>query len=126
MPDIPTYVKVEGIYERVYAITQTYDMRLPEVTIFPTELGGIVLKTTQISDNKFEFKSEGILKPNFPRGKIYEIKVHDLQVWKEDRRTVGKNIYLNGILLKAVYFIGDQELAKFRIDKYGNVYDVFD
>lgn len=126
-PDIPIYAEIyEGIYERVYEITYAWESRLPTVSIWPTEVGGMVFNTTQVDDNKFEFKTGKVLKPNYPRGTPYEIKASDLKVWTEERVTVGRNIYLNGKLLQAMFQVGDTEIAKFRIDQNNVVYDAFD
>ena len=126
-PDVPIYAEIyEGIYERVYPVTYPYVTRLPDVDIYPTEIGGMVWTTTQLDDNRFEFKTVKVLKPNYPRGRPYEIRVEDKNTWTEERVLVGRNIYLNGKLLQAIFTAGDQEFAKFRIDGNNVVYNAFE
>lgn len=127
IPDMPIYAEIyEGIYERAYPKTGYISTQLPTVDIWPTERGGLVFDATQIADNKFEFKTGKVLKPNYPKGRAYELKISDLEVWIEERTTVARDVYLNGKLLEAIFTRGDQEIAKFRIDQNNVVYDAFD
>jgi len=123
LPEKQGYIAIEGIYERVHLVT-TGEARLPEVYLEPTQIGVMWFITTQISDNKYEFKTSKI-PINYPTGKVYEISVWDGKVWTEDRMRVGRNIYINGKLLKAVFVDDWDEIARFRIDENGVVYDAF-
>jgi hypothetical protein len=118
-PSTTTYLKVSGRYDRVYPVTYS-GQDVKSVAFWEPEDGWTVYS---LSEDNLNFETMVQFKPNYPNGTAYKVRVSDLRVWIQDRIAVGRNITLNGTLLTNIVQDGDAEVALWRIDSIGKVYD---
>jgi hypothetical protein len=124
-PPTPTYLSVNGFYNHAYPITLP-SQTVGNISLWEPESGwsGWALEPAD-NGNEYQFKTMQLFRPNYPNGTPYKATVSDLRVWVKDVRSgaVGRDITMNGTLLTTIVQDNDAEVALWRIDSAGNVYN---
>jgi len=118
-PDpITPIVTVEGMYERVYPITNPDSDQPVQIVFEKQDNGAWVVNAGQISDNLYSFVCRELY-ATYPSGAVHKMYAVD---YKIEIITVGKKFVLNGYEFQG----GNEGYVLFRLDKDGTVYELFD
>lgn len=116
-PIVPI-VSVNGIYERVYPITNPEQTQPVQIVFEKQDSGAPIANAKEVSENVYSFRAE--LYATYPNGAWYKMRALDYKLG--DMYSVGKKLILNGYEFQS----GDNGYVKFRLDKDGTVYELFD